>query len=103
MFLKTKSGRAVELPSDEEDADINVGIAADPDTYELTDAEFKQLRPLKAGRPKSDVTKERITIRLSPEVLAAFKATGKGWQPRIDDVLKEWLKEHTIETTQQEP
>jgi len=40
------------------------------------------------------VTKERITIRLSPEVVEAFRATGKGWQTRMDGALKEWLREH---------
>lgn len=95
MLLTSKSGRSIELPDEAEDAAINNGIANDPDTYELTVAEFAQLRPVKAGRPKAQITKERITIRLSPEVLASFKASGKGWQSRIDNVLKEWLKEHT--------
>jgi uncharacterized protein (DUF4415 family) len=80
--------------TEEEDAAINAGIVADPDTYELTTEEFAGLKPYKGGRPKADITKERISIRLSPEVLAAFKATGKGWQTRIDAVLKEWLKGH---------
>ena len=65
--------------TEEEDAAINAGIVADPDTYELTTEEFAELKPYKGGRPKADITKERISIRLSPEVLAAFKATGKGW------------------------
>lgn len=80
--------------TEEEDAAINAGIVADPDTYELTTEEFAELKPYKGGRPKADITKERISIRLSPVVLAAFKATGKGWQTRIDAVLKEWLKGH---------
>ena len=80
--------------TEEEDAAINAGIVADPDTYELTTEEFAELKPYKGGRPKADITKERISIRLSPEVLAAFKATGKGWHTRIDAVLKEWLKGH---------
>ena len=84
------------FPTTEEDAVINAGIAADPDTYELTAEEFAGLKPYKGGRPKADVTKERITIRLSPNVLEAFKSTGKGWQTRIDGVLKDWLKEHTL-------
>jgi len=96
MFITTKSGRFVELPSDEEDATINAAISSDPDTFELTAEEFTQLQPYKAGRPKAEITKERISIRLSPDVLASFKATGKGWQTRIDAVLKEWLKEHAI-------
>jgi uncharacterized protein (DUF4415 family) len=96
MLLTSKSGRVIELPSDDEEAAINGGINADLDTYELTAEEFTELRPVKAGRPKAQVTKERITIRLSPEVLEAFKTSGKGWQSRIDAVLKEWLKEHTV-------
>jgi uncharacterized protein (DUF4415 family) len=80
-------------PTDEEDAKINAGIAADPDTYELSDEEFKRLRPM--GRPKAEVTKERITIRLSPEVVETFRATGKGWQSRMDKALKDYVKHHS--------
>lgn len=50
---------------------------------------------LKRGRPKADETKERISIRLSPEVVNAFRATGRGWQTRIDEALKEWMREHS--------
>ncbi|MDT8398877.1 MAG: BrnA antitoxin family protein [Pseudomonadales bacterium] len=39
-------------------------------------------------------TKERITIRLSSEVVQSFRATGEGWQTRIDPALKEWLKDN---------
>ncbi|MDR0380184.1 MAG: BrnA antitoxin family protein [Candidatus Accumulibacter sp.] len=38
-------------------------------------------------RPK----KEQVAIRYSPDVLAAFRATGKGWQTRMNDALREWL------------
>jgi len=41
------------------------------------------------GRPKSAAPKEKINVRLSPDVLAHFRATGKGWQTRIDAVLRE--------------
>ena len=43
------------------------------------------------GRPRAAVVKERTTIRLSADVLARFRATGRGWQTRIDAALKEWL------------
>ena len=42
--------------------------------------------------PKKVVT----TIRLSPDVLEKFKATGDGWQTRIDLSLRQFIKEHPI-------
>lgn len=47
---------------------------------------------LKRGRPKAAVTKVSTTIRLDADVLEAFKSTGHGWQTRINNVLREWLK-----------
>ena len=41
------------------------------------------------GRPKAAVTKERISIRLSPDVVQTFRATGEGWQTGIDSALNE--------------
>ena len=46
------------------------------------------------GRPRVEFPKERITIRLSPDVVQAFRATGEGWQTRIDTALKDWLNKH---------
>jgi len=46
------------------------------------------------GRPLALETKERISIRLSPAVLKEFRATGPGWQGRIDSALKDWLQSH---------
>ena len=48
------------------------------------------------GRPVSAVVKERITIRLDPDVVAAFKATGRGWQTRVNDAMREWVKTHSL-------
>ena len=76
-------------PTAEEEAQINKGIAQDPDTYELTDEEFKQLRPFRGRPPSATPIKQMTTIRLSPEVMSAFKATGAGWQTRIDGAIKE--------------
>jgi uncharacterized protein (DUF4415 family) len=82
-------------PTTAEEARIEAGIAADPDTYELSDAEFRKLRPVR-GRPRSPAPKQRITIRLSPDILAKFKAVGRGWQTRIDVALRDWLKSHRV-------
>jgi len=46
------------------------------------------------GRPRKEVTKAPVNIRLSPDVLDAFRATGRGWQTRVDEALKDWLKSH---------
>lgn len=45
--------------------------------------------------PQKAPTKQRITIRLSAEVVREFRASGAGWQTRMDRALKEWLKEHS--------
>jgi len=45
------------------------------------------LKP-KRGRPPKTERKRPVNIRLSPEVLAHFRATGRGWQTRLEDVLK---------------
>lgn len=42
------------------------------------------------------MTKERITIRLSPDVVSTFRASGSGWQTRMDAALREWLKTHAL-------
>jgi uncharacterized protein (DUF4415 family) len=44
--------------------------------------------PVQRGRPKADVTKVSTTIRLDPDIIAAFKAQGSGWQSRINDALR---------------
>ena len=50
---------------------------------------------LRRGRgPQRSPTKVSTTIRLSPEVLEHFRATGRGWQSRIDDALVEWVASH---------
>ncbi len=92
MYLKTKSGKKVYLPTLEEDAAITAAALSDPDALPLTDAEFAKLK--RVGRPRAAVTKERITIRLSREVVESFRATGSGWQTRMDEALMEWIREH---------
>ena len=52
------------------------------------------LKKLNVRGPQKTPTKERITIRLSPEVVQRFRDTGDGWQTRVDSALKDWLKSH---------
>lgn len=46
----------------------------------------------KRGRPPKSARKRAINIRLSPEVLAYFRATGSGWQTRVDEALRKFVK-----------
>lgn len=73
---------------------------------ELTGDELAAAQPFSAlpeslrrkiGRrgPQKAPTKERIMIRFSLEVLQSFRATGDGWQTRMDNALKDWLSNHS--------
>jgi len=85
----------IEIPTPAEDAAINAGIAADSDTYELSDAEFAQLKPIRPrGRPVGSGQKEQVTVRFDSEVINAFKTGGAGWQTRMNNALREWIKTH---------
>jgi len=61
----------------------------------VTDAE-DAARQARLGRPPLAHPKEQINIRLSAQVLAAFRATGKGWQTRIDNLLREAVAQGRI-------
>ena len=74
----------------------------DPDDApELTDEFFERAdefvgdKLVKRGRPMAEKTKLALTIRYDSDIVEAFKATGKGWQTRMNDALKDWLKTHS--------
>lgn len=88
--------------TDEEEAEIQRQIAEDPDDAEATDEELAQAKPFAEafpelaesirrarGRPPVESPRQQISIRLDPDVVEKFKATGKGWQSRINEVLKQ--------------
>jgi uncharacterized protein (DUF4415 family) len=67
----------------------------DPDDApELTDAFFERAdvyagdKLVRRGRPKAAATKESVKLRLDADLLAALRATGDGWQTRINDTLR---------------
>ena len=51
-------------------------------------------RLIRRGRPTGS-QKTATTIRLDNDVLEAFRTTGKGWQTRINQALKDWLKKNS--------
>lgn len=46
------------------------------------------------GRPVQATHKQPVTLRLDPDALAHWRATGKGWQTRAAQVLADWAKAH---------
>ena len=81
-------------------------VDARGEVREIQAADLKSFRPaaealpaslrrkLGVRGPQKAPTKERITIRLSPDVVERFRATGEGWQTRVDAALQDWLKTH---------
>ena len=47
------------------------------------------------GRPAGSGTKEQVAIRLDHDVLAAFRTGGPGWQTRMNEALRDWLRTHS--------
>ena len=50
-------------------------------------------RPGQRG-PGKKAKKVLLSVRYSPEVVEYFQSTGKGWQTRMDEALKEWVHSH---------
>jgi uncharacterized protein (DUF4415 family) len=62
---------------------------------EVLPSELLKVMGVKPRGPQKVPTKQATTIRLSPDVMAAFKATGAGWQTRVDVALKDWPRSHS--------
>ena len=102
----TLSGRIVSFTSEELRAQTATGVAGSdwarvqsqepdmtdrdaPDASGEMRAELKRLR----GRPRGNGSKTATSIRIDKNVLSAFRATGRGWQTRMNDALRAWLSE----------
>ena len=107
---EARSGRVIIMPTPAEEAQINAGIAADPDNPEWTDEDFARALPARAffspevyaqlcamrqRGPKDKPLKVSTTIRFDADVLAALKASGKGWQTRVNEAMREWVRTHS--------
>jgi uncharacterized protein (DUF4415 family) len=79
------------------------------DAYVLTDADYDDIPELtdemmeradlfigdkliRRGRPRLEQPKKQVTLRLDADLLDGLRATGPGWQTRINEVLRDWLE-----------
>jgi uncharacterized protein (DUF4415 family) len=80
-------------PTPEEEAAWSNGVAVKEGGYPVVRATLEEKRRRGAARkPK----KMLLSVRYSPEVVDYFRATGEGWQARMDEALKEWIKAHPL-------
>lgn len=79
----------------------------DSENPPLTAEDFAQMRPAlevmplavaaayrRSRGPQKTPTKRPISLRVDPDVLAAYRATGKGWQARMNDTLAAHAPRH---------
>ena len=78
---------------------------ADPDARPMTGAALARMRPAhevhpelaaaglrrRRGRPRSPSPKQQVTLRLDADVIARLRASGAGWQTRVNELLRRWL------------
>ena len=74
-----------------EEARWSTGIMVNGGGYEAVRKDVAAKRRPGQRGPQVAPTKQLVSVRYSPEVLAFFKASGTGWQSRMDDALKQWV------------
>jgi len=85
---KLKAG--TKVPTVAEDKVIRAAALADADAKPLSPTQWKAVKPtVRMGRPPKADRKEPVKLRLDPDVLATLRATGPGWQTRVNTILRE--------------
>ncbi len=81
-------------------------IDDDGEVREISAADLRDFKPaheilppalrktLGVRGPQKTPTKVATTLRFDADVLEALKATGRGWQTRVNDAMREWVKTH---------
>lgn len=75
------------------EADILAAAKNDPDALPLDDAFFAAARKLPPAALLHE-TKQQITLRVDADVVDWFKSLGKGYQSRMNAVLKAYVQTH---------
>ena len=91
-----RSGSGRSLGSDLAKVDDHKVKASEYDELpELTDDMLARATANRGGRPRSASSKVLLSVRYSREVVDFFRATGDGWQARMDGALKEYVAQHS--------
>jgi uncharacterized protein (DUF4415 family) len=99
---QAKARALLATMTEQESRAVQKAALADPDARPLDQRRLRRMRPMSAsdsaelqkrlrGRPPWDAPKRLVSLRLDPDVVERFRATGPGWQSRINQVLREHL------------
>lgn len=95
--------RALLAATTDQDEAANVSAArSDPDAQPVDAADLDRMRQMSAddardlarrarGRPRLAAAKRPVSLRLDSDIVERFRATGPGWQTRINEILREHL------------
>jgi uncharacterized protein (DUF4415 family) len=91
--MKPKSTkRAVRQAGDPENPEWTREEFACAVTFDKLPSRLRQKISSRKRGPQQAPRKVPVSIRLSPDVVAAFRASGAGWQARVDEILREHIK-----------
>lgn len=87
------------LPVIDEDGEVGdlseVDMSLFRPAHEVLPLALQKTLGMRPRGPQKSPKKVPTTIRLSPEVMEYFRASGDGWQSRVDGVLREYVAQHT--------
>ncbi len=85
--------------------DFSREVVPDAESPQWSRKDFQEAKPFKEGfpelydgwkrgrgRPKAAQTKQKIMLRLDPEIIESFRALGPGWMTQMNNVLKDASK-----------
>ena len=103
---RARARELVTAMTDEEARALVEAARLDTDAPPLNQRRLARMQPVSAaeaadlqaraegrGRPPAATPKQLVSLRLDQDVIARFRATGPGWQSRINELLREHLAE----------
>ncbi|HSI47570.1 MAG TPA: BrnA antitoxin family protein [Ideonella sp.] len=84
--IAAAKANSVSQPSGKTKVDWSAAVATPGGGVSATIAALRKTRG-----PNKKPAKEQVAIRLDQDVVSALRASGSGWQTRVNAALKEWL------------